>query len=250
MTSIKPSKTASPFEKIPCVTNKQILFAPCSFDTLASSINVLPPSQMSSAMRVFMVKRANEPFLGLPGRFVDVDIDDTTDTTALRKSHEKTGVAPQYLEQLQIFSSLNRDPRGFSITLVFYVLIAEQQVLSHLATIDDVQWIDIKSLHSLSVAFDHKTIIEHAITRLQKKSLYTIIPVYNLPESFTIGQLKSVIEVIIGKPIQRKSLIRRIEASGMFETVDQKVQSGGRLAQLYKVKSGVDIVNFGRNLST
>jgi 8-oxo-dGTP diphosphatase len=113
-----------------------------------------------------------------------------------------------------------------------------------------VQWIDVKSLHTLSVAFDHKTIIERAITRLQQKSLYTMIPVYSLPESFTIGQLKSVIEVIIGKPIQRKSLIRRIEASGMFETVDQKVQSGGRLAQLYKVKPGVDIVNFERNLST
>jgi hypothetical protein len=65
-----------------------------------------------------------------------------------------------------------------------------------------------------------------------------------------VGQLKSVIETIIGKTIQRKSLIRRIESADMFETIDEKVKSGGRLAQQYKVKAGVDIVNFERNLST
>jgi hypothetical protein len=65
-----------------------------------------------------------------------------------------------------------------------------------------------------------------------------------------VGQLKSVIETIIGKTIQRKSLIRRIKSVDMFETIDEKVKSGGRLAQQYKVKAGVDIVNFERNLSS
>ena len=77
-----------------------------------------------------------------------------------------------------------------------------------------------------------------------------MVPVYCLPEYFTVGQLKSVIETIIGKTIQRKSLIRRIESADMFETIDEKVKSGGRSAQQYKVKAGVDIVNFERNLST
>jgi hypothetical protein len=77
-----------------------------------------------------------------------------------------------------------------------------------------------------------------------------MVPVYCLPEYFTVGQLKSVIETIIGKTIQRKSLIRRIESVDMFEKSEEKVKSGGRLAQQYKVKPGVDIVNFERNLST
>jgi len=99
------------------------------------------------------------------------------------------------------------------------------------------------------VAFDHKYIIEQAKARLKQKALYSMAPVYCLPEHFTVGQFKSVIETIIGKPVQRKSIIRRIEAADMFETLDEKVKSGGRLAQLYKVKAGVDIVNFERNLS-
>jgi ADP-ribose pyrophosphatase YjhB (NUDIX family) len=200
-----------------------------------------------------MVKRANEPFInswGLPGGFVDIDSDSSTDVTALRKLEEKTNVAPQYLEQLQTFSGIDRDPRGFSVTLVYFALIASQEVASHIETIDDVQWISVDKVDSLPIAFDHKVIIEQAKVRLQQKALYSMVPVYCLPEYFTVGQLKSVIETIIGKTIQRKSLIRRIESVDMFEKSEEKVKSGGRLAQQYKVKPGVDIVNFERNLST
>lgn len=206
----------------------------------------------NDSLKVLLVKRANEPFngrWGLPGGFVDVDIDDSTDMTALRKLKEKTNVAPQYLEQLRTFSGVNRDPRGFSVTLVYFALIAEQSVSTHIETVNDAQWIDIKTISELPVAFDHKFIIEQAKARLQQKALYSMIPVYCLPEYFTVSQFKSVIETIIGKTIQRKSLIRRIEAAAMFEAVDEKVQSGGRRAQLYKIKPGVDIVNFERNLS-
>ena len=203
-------------------------------------------------LKVLLVKRANDPFIdswGLPGGFVDVELDQTTDKTALRKLKEKTSVTPKYLEQLQSFSGLERDPRGFSVTLVYFALVAAQEVSTHIETVNDVRWIELDKLDSLPIAFDHRAIIKQAKVRLQQKALYSMLPVYCLPEFFTVGQFKAVIETIIGKTIQRKSLIRRIEASDMFETIDEKVKSGGRLAQVYKVKPGVDIVNFERNLS-
>jgi len=205
-----------------------------------------------NTLKVLMVKRSNEPFIGcwgLPGGFVDVKLDHNTDETALRKLREKTAVTPQYLEQLQTFSGDRRDPRGFSVTLVYFALVAAQEVSTHIATVSDVQWFDVTSLKNLSIAFDHQFIIEQAKVRLQQKALYSMLPAYCLPVHFTVGQLKAVIETIIEKSIQRKSLIRRIEASGMFEAIDQKVKSGGRLAQLYKMKPGMDIVNFERNFS-
>ncbi|MEZ8187406.1 NUDIX domain-containing protein [Shewanella sp. 5S214] len=205
-----------------------------------------------ASLKVLMVKRANQPFIGswgLPGGFVNIDIDETTDQTALRKLKEKTSIEPLYIEQLQAFSSKDRDPRGFSVTLVYFALIAEQDVSSHIDTVEDVQWIDVNQLKYLSIAFDHQYIIEQAKLRLQQKALYSMVPVYCLPEYFTVGQLKTVIETIIEKTIQRKSLIRRIEASEMFAIIDEKVKSGGRLAQLYKIKPDVNIVNFERNLS-
>ncbi|KPH65519.1 MULTISPECIES: NUDIX hydrolase [Pseudoalteromonas] len=205
-----------------------------------------------SALKVLLVKRANSPFegsWGLPGGFVDIDSDSTTDITALRKLKEKTNVEPPYLEQLQTFSGAHRDPRGFSVTLVYFALIAAQNVSTHIKSIDDVQWVDINTIQDLSIAFDHKHLIEHAKQRLQQKTLYSMVPIYCLPEYFTVGQLKSVIEIILGKTIQRKSLIRRLESTNIVEKSDEKVSSGGRLAHLYTLKSGVDIVNFERNLS-
>lgn len=207
---------------------------------------------LQDSLKVLLVKRANAPFKGrwgLPGGFVDVELDDNTDMSALRKIKEKTSVAPQYLEQLQAFSGINRDPRGFSVTLVYYALISPQQVATQIDSVDDVRWVDLSEIPDLAVAFDHKHIIEKAKARLQQKALYSMIPVYCLPDQFTIGQLKTAIEAIIAKPIQRKSLVRRIEASNMFEALDEKVKSGGRLAQLYKLKPDVDIVHFERNLS-
>lgn len=203
-------------------------------------------------LKVLLVKRASEPFTGqwaLPGGFIDIDVDRDADMTALRKLKEKTNVAPQYLEQLHTYSSMDRDPRGFSVTLVYFALTAEVNASTHIATVDDAQWIGLEELTTLQVAFDHKYIIEQARQRLKQKALYSMVPIYCLPEYFTVGQFKSVIETIIGKTVQRKSIIRRIEATDMLEKMDEKVKSGGRFAQLYRVKSGVDIVNFERNLS-
>ncbi|WP_407646257.1 NrtR DNA-binding winged helix domain-containing protein [Glaciimonas soli] len=65
--------------------------------------------------------------------------------------------------------------------------------------------------------------------RLRQKTLYSMIPVFCLPEKFSIGQLIKVIDAIIEKPIQRKSLMRRIEASEMFEISNEKISSGGAI---------------------
>ena len=203
-------------------------------------------------LKVLMVKRAEPPFeghWGLPGGFIDIKLDENTDMTARRKLINKTGLTPNYLEQLQVISGSKRDPRGYSVTLAYYALVAYQNVEPKIDSVESACWIDVSELSTLMIAFDHQHIIELAQQRLQQKTLYSMIPVFCLPEKFSIGQLITVIEAIIEKPIQRKSLMRRIEASEMFEISKEKISSGGRFAQLYSLKAGADIVNFERNLS-
>lgn len=203
-------------------------------------------------LRILLVKRSINPYMGLwslPGGFVDPNIDKSTEETAKRKLLEKSGVKPNYLEQLESFSGPNRDPRGFSVTLVYFALIGYQQASVHINTVDDAEWISINQLKEMELAFDHKKIIEIALQRLQQKTLYSMVPAFCLPELFTISDLKRVIEIIIEKPIQRKSLMRRVEASNMFEIVDEKAVTGKRQAQIYKRKPDVSIINFERNFS-
>ncbi|WP_157315185.1 NUDIX domain-containing protein [Chitinibacter sp. GC72] len=204
-----------------------------------------------NTLKVLLVKRAKAPFLGqwaLPGGFIDIEQDANTDETAHRKLRDKTGFTPQYLEQLQVISGAERDPRGYSVTLAYYALVAHAPVKARIDSVKIAQWIDVKDLSLHPLAFDHAQIIALAQARLQQKTLYSMIPAFCLPERFTIAQLQQVIETIIEKPIQRKSLMRRIEASEMFTALDEKTSSGGRLAQLYSIKAGADLVNFERNL--
>ena len=49
------------------------------------------------------------------------------------------------------------------------------------------------------LAFDHTKILVGCTERLKNKVLYTSLPIYLLPESFTLGELQKVYEIILGK---------------------------------------------------
>ncbi|TKU68691.1 NUDIX domain-containing protein [Citrobacter sp. TBCS-14] len=203
------------------------------------------------ALCVLLVERANQPQKGrwgLPGGFIDMAHDDSTRATALRKLTEKTGVSPSWLEQLDTFSGPDRDPRGWSLTVTWFALIAWVDCEPHIASVSDARWVPVDKLADYPLAFDHQSIIDAALNRLRQKTKYSLLPVYCLPDTFTHGQLQEATEVILGQPIQRKSLIRRFEASDMFEDTGESMATGTRKARLWRRKPGVDFHLFSRNL--
>lgn len=203
------------------------------------------------ALCVLLVERATHPQQGrwgLPGGFIDTANDDSTRTTALRKLTEKTGVSPSWLEQLDTFSGPDRDPRGWSLTVAWFALIAWVDCAPHIASVSDARWVPVETLNDYPLAFDHHRIIAAALHRLRQKTMYSLLPVYCLPDTFTQGQLLEATEIILGHPIQRKSLIRRFDASGMFEETGESVPTGTRRARLWRRKPDVDIHLFTRNL--
>lgn len=205
----------------------------------------------NAKLKVLLVKRAAEPYnnyWSLPGGFIDVKVDKDVEACAMRKLQQKTGLTPAYLEQLEVFSGKDRDPRGYSVSLAFYALLPYTTVSSNVNSVSHACWWPLDELDKLTLAFDHQLIVSQAYQRLQQKALYSMLPVFCLPSTFTVGQLKTVIETILGKEIQRKSLMRRIEASNMFTLTEQKQHSGGRQAQLYQLKPGVNITHFNRNM--
>lgn len=205
------------------------------------------------ALRVLLVKRAGQPQQGrwgLPGGFIDMEQDESTRATALRKLTEKTGVSPSWLEQLDTFSGAQRDPRGWSLTIAWYALISWVACAPHIASVSDAKWVPVTALDDIELAFDHREIIQTALQRLRQKTMYSLLPVYCLPDTFTQTQLQEATEIILGQPIQRKSLIRRFEASGMFEETGESIATGARKARLWRRKPDVDIHLFSRNLLT
>ena len=103
---------------------------------------------------VLLVERANPPqqgYWGLPGGFIDIEQDESTRATALRKLTEKTGISPSWLEQLDTFSGAQRDPRGWSLTIAWYALISWVACAPHVATVSDAKWVPVSALDDLSL---------------------------------------------------------------------------------------------------
>src|SRR5262245_60255833 len=99
-------------------------------------------------LKVLLIRRGptnDEPYpdcWALPGGFVDIDHDDDLEACAMRKLVEKTGVRSPYLEQLGSWGDLKRDPRGWSVTNVYFALIPFAPAV-HGANAADAQWFPV-----------------------------------------------------------------------------------------------------------
>ncbi|MGY6273941.1 NUDIX hydrolase [Methylomonas rapida] len=202
-------------------------------------------------LKVLLVQRSNHPDRGkwgLPGGFVDLERDKTLEETVLRKLKEKTGIDPPYLEQLQSIGNAGRDKRGWSVTAVYTALMAYQDCEAHIDTVADAQWLSLDVVNNMELAFDHLAIIKLARERMRQKALYSIVPAYALPETFTLPELQHLHEILIGKPLQKKSFRRRIEQAELLIDTGEKRSEGGRPAVLYRMKQGSGAYTFVRNL--
>jgi ADP-ribose pyrophosphatase YjhB (NUDIX family) len=203
------------------------------------------------ALKVLLVKRSNHPclgFWGLPGGFVDMEKDQSLEDTVIRKLVEKTAIAPPYIEPLICAGGAHRDKRGWSVTACYTALISYQACHTQIDSVSDAKWFNVKSLDTLSLAFDHETLIEQAHERLRQKALYSIVPAYALPEKFTLPELQRVHELILDREIQKKSFRRRIEQAELLLDTGEKQASGKRQAVLYRMQESAGGYRFVRNL--
>lgn len=202
-------------------------------------------------IKILLVERQNYPDKGkwaLPGGFVDKQRDRKLDDTVLRKIREKTGVVPPYIEQLHSFGNAHRDKRDWSITICYTALISHQSCAPHIDAVSDAGWLPLKAIKKRDLAFDHHDIIGFARERLRQKALYSIIPGYALPEKFTLPELQKLHEALIGKPLQKRSFRRRIEAANLLEDTGEKRVEKGPAATLYRLRKNSAQFKFNRNL--
>jgi len=108
---------------------------------------------------LLLIKRKQEPFMdhwALPGGFVEIDED--LQEGAERELAEETNITGISLKQWKTFGRPGRDPRGRTISIVYFGLLDNDRTIRAGDDAADVDWFSITDLPKL--AFDHSTIIE------------------------------------------------------------------------------------------
>ena len=186
-------------------------------------------------LKVLLIKRGLEPFKGkwaLPGGFVRVGED--LESSARRELEEETGLTNIFLEQLYTFGTPDRDPREHVVTVAWYALV---NLIDHPPTAatdaDEAAWFPFDDLPTL--AFDHQNILDTARERLRSKLRYTPVGFELLPQYFTLTNLQSLYERILGTPIDKRNFRKKLLKLNFLEETD-KIEQGvaHRAARLYR----------------
>lgn len=182
------------------------------------------------------VLRTRQPHLdqwALPGGWLP-DHEDL-DAAAARTLGETTGLHPSYLEQLYTFGRVDRSPTGRVVSVAYTALVRSDEV-ERATPGENVRWFRADALPRL--AFDHNAIVDYAVQRLRTKVEYAHIAHTFLGETFTLSQLRSVHEAVLGHSLDAANFRRSVAASpDLVETGEVLAGTPHRPPKLFRYRT-------------
>ncbi len=228
-------------------------------DRLYVTVDLLILTVRDGRLNLLLSRRKEEPYAGrwaLPGRFVGQD--ESAEEAAEKLLQELLPVRDAFLEQLYAFSEVGRDPRGRVISTAYLVIIPWNRLetlfeearipFSRFEISGEADWLRLKGtdgtiLTGGDLAFDHGRIIGTGVQRLQGKIDYTEVGFRFLNDrnAFSLGELQTVFEAVLGKQLDKSNFRRTIKAryedTGKMTLTDREGRkSRGRPSLLYQLK--------------
>ena len=123
-----------------------------------------------SEPKILLIQRGDEPFKGcwaFPGGFMNMD--ETTEQCARRELKEETGLEVGEVKQVGAYSTVDRDPRGRTITVVYITHVPQILPVTGLDDASEAKWWPINALPPL--AFDHTQVLRDALLRFEPECL-------------------------------------------------------------------------------
>jgi 8-oxo-dGTP diphosphatase len=176
---------------------------------------------------------------------------------AVRIAYLRTGLKNLFLQQFHSFGTpkRNRDkaftPESlgkatgirmpddlwifeYSVSIGFYTLTEFSQVSLNKGPFEDeIQWCTVNQLPTMM--FDHKMIIEQALKALRLHIYQYPIGYELLPEKFTLPDIHSLYETVLGKSLDSRNFTRRLMGTGIIKKLDEMRNIGAhRSPFLYK----------------
>jgi 8-oxo-dGTP diphosphatase len=155
-------------------------------------------------LKVLLVRRNRPPHEGLwafPGGFLEAD--EEMEASAGRELKEETGLSGARLKQYGAVGSVGRDPRGRSISIVYFGAVAAE--VSKPQPADDA---DEAAFHPVKrrprLAFDHEHILKGLLARLHEEIVQSEILFDFFRSVIPSADMLALIEQIWGTTADRR----------------------------------------------
>lgn len=195
-------------------------------------------------LKLLLIQRAIEPEKNkwsLMGGFVETDKSLNVAANSILK--RLTGLEGVYLEQLQTFGELQRDPLERTISVAYFALIDIHKYEKQLSHDYHAEWFELDSVPNL--IFDHNEMVDLAKKKLRYKAALHPILFELLPEKFTIPQLQSLYEGIYDSEFDKRNFSRKILSTGLLiKQADKDKLSSKKGAFYYMLDKGKYSENF------
>lgn len=100
------------------------------------------------------------------------------------------------------------------------------------------------------LVFDHALLLSDALTRIRSKVEYSTLPAHLLPSHFTLSELQSLYERLLGRKLDKSASRKRVAEAGFLVPVEGEMRrASNRPAQVFRLKDAQSLVLFDRTLS-
>jgi 8-oxo-dGTP diphosphatase len=155
--------------------------------------------------------------------------DEGLEEAAARIAQAVLGSAPAFFEQVGAFSDGRRHPGDADVSIGIVALVPA----STEAPAIDAEWFPLDALPLLAPR--HRTVVERAAAVARQRVDQSPLAFRLLPPTFTLSDLQSVYELLLGRRLHKASFRRALQASYLVEPTDEwRTEGRGRPAQLFR----------------
>ncbi len=147
------------------------------------TVDVVVFARVEDALQFLLIQRGREPFArswAFPGGFIEME--ERLIDSALRELKEETGIEPEWLAPACFAGDPGRDPRGRTVSAVYYTIFTDKPAAQAGDDAANFQWSDVNSPPAL--AFDHAEVLAKTLDQLKKDALSEPRIRGMLPDSF------------------------------------------------------------------
>ena len=212
-------------------------------------------------LKILLLEYRNTDLFALPGGFIRQD--ENLNDAARRVLAERTSLIDIYVEQFYIFGDLARydanplraimEAKGISpaddhwllrrfVSVGYYALIDFTKAVPIPDLLSDTcDWYELNRLPTLML--DHRAIVQKALETLRADLDRKLIGFNRwaaplLSETFTMADLQSLYETILGQKLRRSSFQRKMLSLDLLERLEKKYTGGAHKAPyLYRFVS-------------